>query len=57
MEEGGFMDMDSVQIKGVDSTIRTTEADLKEDASLVIHERIMTHGQQKAETEIGRAHV
>ena len=36
MEEGGFMDMDSVQIKGVDSTIRTTEADLKEDASLVI---------------------
>lgn len=51
MEEGGFMDMDSVQIKGVDSTIRTTEADLKEDASLVIHERIMTHGQQKAETD------
>lgn len=45
------MDMDSVQIKGVDSTIRTTEADLKEDASLVIHERIMTHGQQKAETD------
>lgn len=51
MKEGGFMDMDSVQIKGVDSTIRTTEADLKEDASLVIHERIMTHGQQKAETD------
>ena len=45
------MDMDSVQIKGVDSTVRVTQADLKEDASLVIHERIMTHGQQKAETD------
>ncbi len=50
IEEGGSFDMDSVQIKGVDSTIRETKADLAADASIVIHEKIMTHGTQTAET-------
>lgn len=50
IEEGGYMEMESVQIKGVDSTIRETKADLAADASLVIHEKIMTHGTQVAET-------
>ncbi|MEE1250999.1 MAG: SufD family Fe-S cluster assembly protein [Lachnospiraceae bacterium] len=48
--EGGYMEMETVQIKGVDSTVRNTEADLKDGASLVIHEKIMTHGNQTAET-------
>ena len=48
--EGGYMEMDTVQIKGVDSTIRDTKAVLGDNASLVIHEKIMTHGTQTAET-------
>lgn len=44
------MEMETTQIKGVDSTIRNTEADLKAGASLVIKEKIMTHGSQTAET-------
>lgn len=51
IDEGGYMEMDSVQIKGVDSTKRITEANLKDDATLVIHEKIMTHGHQTAETD------
>lgn len=50
IEEGGYMEMDTVQIKGVDSTIRDTKAVLGDNASLVIHEKIMTHGTQTAET-------
>lgn len=50
IEEGGYMEMESVQIKGVDSTERTTEADLKAGASLVVKEKLMTHGRQKAES-------
>lgn len=44
------MEMETTQIKGVDSTIRDTQADLKDGASLVIKEKIMTHGNQTAET-------
>ena len=50
IDEGGYMEMETTQIKGVDSTIRDTQADLKAGASLVIKEKIMTHGNQTAET-------
>ena len=50
IDEGGYMEMETTQIKGVDSTIRDTQADLKDGASLVIKEKIMTHGNQTAET-------
>ena len=49
--EGGYMEMDSAQIKGIDSTNRVTKARLSDGASLVIHEKIMTHGKQTAETD------
>lgn len=51
IEEGGYMEMDTVQIKGVDSTNRVTKADLADDATLVIKEKIMTHGRQYAKTD------
>ena len=51
IEEGGRLEMDTVQIKGVDSTIRVTKADLAADANLVIREKIMTHGTQYAKTD------
>ena len=50
IDEGGYMEMETTQIKGVDSTIRDTSADLKDGATLVIREKIMTHGNQTAET-------
>ena len=50
-EEGGRLEMDTVQIKGVDSTVRVTKADLAADANLVIREKIMTHGTQFAKTD------
>ena len=48
MEEGSSMEMEMAQIKGVDSTERTTIAELKKDARLVVRERLMTHGEQYA---------
>ena len=50
MEAGSSMEMEMVQIKGVDSTVRTTRATLAADASLVVRERLMTHGNQWAES-------
>ena len=48
MDEGSQMEMEMVQIKGVDSTERTTIAELKGDAKLIVRERLMTHGKQSA---------
>ena len=48
--ENSVMEMDTVQIKGVDSTKRMTRAKLKEGASLKVMERLMTHGTQDAES-------
>ena len=45
------MEMETTQIKGVDSTDRKTEAKLAKNATLVVHEKIMTHGEQYARTE------
>ena len=48
MEEGSYMEMEMVQIKGVDSTVRDTKAELAAGAKLVVRERLMTHGDQSA---------
>ena len=48
MEEDSYVEMEMVQIKGVDDTTRTTVADLKEGAKLIVRERLMTHGDQQA---------
>lgn len=50
LEENSYMEMVSVQIKGVDSTIRNTVGDLADGATLIISEKIMTHEDQVAET-------
>ena len=47
-EEGSFVEMEMVQIKGVDDTVRTTTAELKAEAKLVVRERLMTHAEQHA---------
>ncbi len=51
MEENSFMEMEMEQIKGVDSTERSTIAELKEGAKLAVKERLMTHGVQSAKSE------
>ena len=51
LAEGAYMEMETTQIKGVDSTKRKTEAVLHEKSTLIVYEKIMTHGEQFAETE------
>lgn len=50
LDEGSNMEMETVQIEGVSSTIRETKANLAKDATLIISERIMTTGKQTAKT-------
>ncbi|MGN0526731.1 MAG: SufB/SufD family protein [Acutalibacteraceae bacterium] len=52
MDENSFAEMEMVQIKGVDSTKRDTKAELKAGARLVILEKLMTHGNQIAHSDI-----
>ena len=49
--EGGYMEMETSQIKGIDSTNRVTRATVADNGVLVIKEKIMTHGNQKATTD------
>ncbi len=51
LAQDSYMEMETAQIKGVDSTDRTTRAVLADGATLVVHEKIMTHGNQYARTE------
>lgn len=51
LAEDASLEMDTVQIKGVDSTIRKTTGTLGARAKLVVRERIMTDGYEKAETD------
>ena len=51
IEEGGCVEMETAQIKGVDSTDRITRAVLAAGATLTVKENLMTHGEQYAKTE------
>ena len=50
MEENSYMEMEMVQIEGVDSTNRTNSAELAAGAKLIVRERLLTHGSQNAES-------
>lgn len=51
LEEDSYLEMETTQIKGVDSTKRVTKAKLFKGASIVVKEKLMTHGTQFAQTE------
>ncbi len=51
IDDGGYMEMETTQIKGIDSTVRNTTAKLANEAKLVIRESLMTHGKQYAKTD------
>ena len=50
LKAGSSMEMESIQIKGVDSTIRETKGILEENTNFVVTEKIMTHDEQFAKT-------
>lgn len=51
LKEGASLEMETVQIEGVDSTVRKTIGTLEKDSNLIVSEKIMTHGKQFARTE------
>lgn len=51
LAEDAVLEMDTVQIKGVDSTVRKTTGTLAARAKLIVRERIMTDGEERAETD------
>ena len=52
MEEDSYCEMDMTQIKGINSTKRETEANLSKGAKLIINEKLMTHGNQIAHSNV-----
>lgn len=52
MDEGASCEMEMVQIGGVSSTVRKTDATLGKDAKLLITERLMTHDNQSAVSDV-----
>ena len=51
LEENAFLEMETTQIKGVDSTKRITKADMKTGANFIVKEKLYTHGKQSADTD------
>jgi Fe-S cluster assembly scaffold protein SufB len=52
IEEGGVVEIEMVQIKGVDHTIRDTEVVLHKNARLIVVEKLLTNSDQSAESNI-----
>lgn len=52
LEEGSSIQMETTQIRGVDSTKRYTKIVAGKNAEAVITEKLLTHGKQVAESEM-----
>ena len=52
LEEGASIQMETVQIRGIDSTKRTTKIVCGKGAEAVVTERLLTHGTQTAESDM-----
>ncbi|MBR6148377.1 MAG: SufD family Fe-S cluster assembly protein [Lachnospiraceae bacterium] len=51
MDEDSYLEMETTQIKGIDSTSRVTKGRLADRATFIVKEKIMTHGTQYASTD------
>ena len=51
LDEDSYLEMDTVQLGGVDSTVRKTSGVLGARAKLIVRERIMTDGEETAKTD------
>ena len=52
LEEGASIQMETVQIRGIDSTRRDTKIVCGRGAEAVVTERLLTHGDQTAESDM-----
>lgn len=52
VEEGATAELELVQLRGVDSTRRNTEAKIHKKGHILITERLLTHGRQEAESDM-----
>ena len=52
LEEGATINLESTQIRGVDSTKRETKIVVGKDAEAIITEKLLTHGEQTAESDM-----
>lgn len=52
LDENSYAELELEQIRGVDSTERITEAELKDGAKVLIHEKMLTQGKQYAKSHI-----
>ena len=52
LDEGASIQMETVQIRGIDSTVRKTKIVCGKDAEAVVTERLLTHGKQHAESDM-----
>ena len=52
MDENSYMEMETTQIRGIDSTERVTKAKLGDGAEFVVKEKLMTHGKQIAKKRL-----
>ncbi len=52
LAENAVCEMEMVQIKGVDSTLRTMTVDMGKNSKLKVTERLMTHGKQYARSDM-----
>ncbi len=51
LAEGASLEMETTQIKGIDSTNRKTRADMQSGTSFIVKEKLYTHGEQVADTD------
>lgn len=51
LKENAYLEMDTVQLGGVDRSTRTTSAELSDNAKIVVRERIMTDNAEEAVTK------
>ncbi|MGE5404833.1 MAG: SufD family Fe-S cluster assembly protein, partial [Candidatus Saccharibacteria bacterium] len=52
VEPGGYIEMELTQIKGVDNTIRSTQASIYDKGGFKMVEKLLTHEDQEAESDI-----
>ena len=52
MSPDSFCEMEMVQLRGVSSTVRQTNAKLEEGAKLILTERLLTHDDQSATSNV-----
>ena len=51
MDENSYMEMETTQIRGINSTKRITKGTVGKNSTLIVKEKLLTHGNQYAESD------